>query len=88
MRSVLLQIFSGRTCRERVKISRDVVHVSHVGLPKHLIECFHSRGQDLSKFIATKESVYIRKEFNFYGIYLENQHGGHFIVLGTPRWPP
>ena len=29
-----------------------------------LIECFHSRGQHLCKFIGTKESVCIRKEFN------------------------
>ena len=28
------------------------------------IECFHSRGQHLCKFIGTKESVCIRKEFN------------------------
>ena len=28
------------------------------------IECFHSRGQHLYKFIGTKESVSIRKEFN------------------------
>ena len=28
------------------------------------IECFHSRGQHLYKFIGTKESVCIRKEFN------------------------
>ena len=29
-----------------------------------LIECFHSRGQHLCKFIRTKEIVCIRKEFN------------------------
>ena len=29
------------------------------------IECFHSRGQHLCKFIGTKESVCIKKEFNF-----------------------
>jgi len=29
-----------------------------------LIECFHSRGQYICKFIGTKESVCIRKEFN------------------------
>ena len=29
-----------------------------------VILCFHSRGQHLCKFIGTKESVYIRKEFN------------------------
>ena len=28
------------------------------------IECFHTRGQHLRKFIGTKESVHIRKEFN------------------------
>jgi len=28
------------------------------------LECFHSRGQHLCKFIRTKESVCIRKEFN------------------------
>ena len=28
------------------------------------IECFHSRGQHLCKFIGTKQSVCIRKEFN------------------------
>ena len=28
------------------------------------ILCFHSRGQHLCKFIGTKESLYIRKEFN------------------------
>ena len=28
------------------------------------IECFHSRGQHLCKFIGTKGGVCIRKEFN------------------------
>ena len=45
------------------------------------MECFHSHGQHLRKFIGTKESVYVRKEFNSYGICLEDQHGCHFIVL-------
>ena len=31
------------------------------------IECFHSRGQHICKFIGTKESVCIRKEFNSQG---------------------
>ena len=31
---------------------------------KKAIECFHSRGQHLCKFIETKESVCLRKEFN------------------------
>ena len=44
--------------------------------------CFHSRGQHLRKFIRTKESVYIRKEFNSHRTGLEHQHGCRFIVLG------
>ena len=34
----------------------------------HLIECFHSRGQHLCKFIGTKESICIREEFNSHKI--------------------
>ena len=49
---------------------------------KKCIECFHSRGQHLCKFIKTKESVCIRKEFNSQRIGLGHQHGGRFIVLG------
>ena len=45
------------------------------------IERFHSRGQHLFKFIGTKESVYIWKEFNSHRIGLEHQHGRCFIVL-------
>ena len=48
----------------------------------HLIECFHSRGQHLCKFIGTKESVCIRKEFNSHRTGLGHQHGRRFIVLG------
>ena len=46
------------------------------------IECFHSRGQRLCKFIGTKESVCIRKEFNSHRTGLGHQHGRRFIVLG------
>ena len=46
------------------------------------IECFHSRGQHLCKFIGTKESLCIRKEFNSHRIGLGHQHGRRFIVLG------
>ena len=46
------------------------------------IECFHSRGQDLFKFIGTKESGCIRKDFNSHRIGLGHQHGRRFIVLG------
>ena len=48
----------------------------------YLILCFHPRGQHLSKFIGTKESVYIRKEFNSHRISLEHKYGRRFIVLG------
>ena len=48
----------------------------------NVIECFHSRGQHLCKFIGTKESVCIRKEFNSHRTRLGHQHGRSFIVLG------
>ena len=41
-----------------------------------------SRGQHLCKFIGTKESVYLRKEFNSYRTGLGHKHGRRFIVLG------
>ena len=47
------------------------------------IECFHSRDQHLCKFIGTKESVCIRKEFtDSQRIGLGHQHGRRSIVLG------
>ena len=39
------------------------------------MEPLHSGGQHLCKFIETKESVYITKEFNSHR-------------FGTPKWPP
>ena len=45
------------------------------------IERFQSRDQHLCKFIETKGSVYIRKEFNSHRICLVDQHGRRFIVL-------
>ena len=47
-----------------------------------IIECFHSRGQHLCKFIGTKEIVCIRKEFNSHRTGLGHQHGRLFFVLG------
>ena len=46
------------------------------------MECFHSRAKHLCKFIGTKESVCIRKEFNSHRTGLRHQHGRRFIVLG------
>ena len=46
------------------------------------IQCFHSRSQHLCKFIGTKESVYIRKQFNSDRTGLGHKDGRPFIVLG------
>lgn len=44
---------------------------------------FHSRSQHLWQFAETKESVYLRKEFNFHRIGLENQHGHCLLFWNT-----
>ena len=60
-----------------------VLHVlTCIGNSITYIECFHSRGQHLCKFIGTKESVCISKEYNSQRISLGHQHGRRFIVLG------
>ena len=46
------------------------------------IECFHSRGRHLCKFIGTEESVCTRKEFSSQRTGLGHQHGRRFIILG------
>ena len=43
---------------------------------------FHQRGPRLCKFIGTKESVCIKKEFNSHRTGLGQQHGRRFTVLG------
>ena len=70
-RSISVRLFLFRSC---VFISRSYENRS--------IECFHSRGQHLCKFIGTKENVCIRKEFISQRIGLGHQHGRRFIVLG------
>ena len=54
-------------------------------IKRHLLrrECFHSRGQHLCKFIGTKGSVCITKEFNSQRIVLGHQHGRRSIVWDT-----
>ena len=47
------------------------------------IERFQSPGQHVGKFVGTKESVHIRRRFDFYRIGLEYQHGRRFIVRDT-----
>ena len=54
----------------------------HGQLSRFSIECFHSRGQHLCKYVRTKENVCIRKEFNSQRTGLGHQHGRRFIVLG------
>ena len=46
------------------------------------IERFHPRVQHLCRFLARKENVCIRNEFNSHMIGLGHQHGCCFIVLG------
>ena len=55
------------------------------------IERFHPRVQHLCKFIRTKESVYIRKEFNSHRIGLEHQYGRRDVMWKRsfsqmPQW--
>ena len=59
------------------------MHLSSWTWLSHLcdIERFHSRGQHLCQFIGTKESFYVRKEFNSHRVVLVHQHGRRFIVL-------
>ena len=65
------------------KIQLDLSTTATLGNTRVIvIECFHSRGQHLCKFIETKESVCIRKEFNSHRTGLGHQHGRRFIVLG------
>ena len=57
--------------------------LDYPGYGHHLwsIERFHTRDEHLYKFIETKGSIYIRKEFNSLRICLIHQHGRRFIVL-------
>ena len=51
------------------------------------VECFHSSGQPLCKFIGTKESVCIRKEFNSQRNWFGTPTWPPFHCFGTPIWP-
>ena len=61
--------------------SRQIEAGSHA-CTTYFYRVFHSRGQHLCKFIGTKESVYIRKEFNSHRTGLGHKHGRRFIDLG------
>ena len=51
------------------------------------IERFHSRGQQLCKFIGTKEGVCIRKELKSTGLVWDTNMAA-VSLFGTPIWPP
>ena len=44
---------------------------------------FHSRGNHLSIFIGTKESIYVRKKSNSHIIIVEHQHGRRPAIWKT-----
>ena len=44
------------------------------------IKPFHSRDQQLCKFIGTKRGFYIKRRFNSHRISLGHQHGLCFVV--------
>ena len=46
-------------------------------------ETFHLRGHHLWQLSGTKESIYLRKEFNSHRIGLENQHGHCLLFWNT-----
>ena len=48
----------------------------------HIFCVFTHVASIYAKFLGTKESVYIRKEFNSHRIVLGHRHGRRFIVLG------
>ena len=48
------------------------------------ILCFHSHDQHLCKFIGTKESVYIRKEFNSHRTGWVHKHGRYDVMWNSP----
>ena len=75
-------IFRLRTCMIFCTPPLPLTRIASLMLQTTSIECFHSHGQHLSKFIGTKESVCIRKEFNSQRFSLGHQHGHCFIVLG------
>ena len=47
------------------------------------IECFHSRGEHVCKFLEQNESVCIRKEFKSHRIGLGHQHGAVSLFWDT-----
>ena len=74
-------VLSGKWCQYWVREGVGGSFSRILYLSGQSIERFHTRGQRLCKFIRTKESVYIRKEFNSHRTGLVHQQGCRFIVL-------
>ena len=72
----------GRECYRIFAEFALIIIIIYIYIAQTSIECFHSPGQHICKFIGTKESICIRKEFNSHRTGLGHQHGRRFIVLG------
>ena len=72
-----------------IALAEIVGHMHLIRIKESLpyIERFHSRGKHLCKFIGTKESVYITKEFNSQKDFLATPTWPPFRCFGTPIWP-
>ena len=76
----ILIISVGKLMTQLQEIIQYIAQVKSVPFKLLWIECFHSRGQHLCKFIAAKESVCLRKEFNSHRIGLGHQHGRRDVM--------
>ena len=81
--NLFLEGVKGKAMRRWVESINKVIirKVSDVDIDLQTIRAFHSRDQHLCKFIRTKQSVYIRKEYNSQKTCLGHQHGRHFVVF-------
>ena len=79
----MVRNFSTEGCLEKCGIANSKIYLFPLTSfsVSTSIKRFHPHGQHLCNFIGTKESVYIRQEFNSQRIGLENQPGRRLIVL-------
>ena len=76
----ILIISVGKLMTQLQEIIQYIVQVKSVPFKLLWIECFHSRGQHLCKFIAAKESVCVRREYNSHRTGLGHQHGRRDVM--------
>ena len=67
-------------------IDSTLMHINDLPIPIP-IESFHSRGQHLRKFIATKGKVCIRKSVQHPRDWFGTSIWPPFHSFGTPIWP-